>query len=108
VMPIDKVCEPAKKLWDTYTIKPNAPFVKREFGYYCLERWYEQGLDRDANLAEVFDYDPPCNVALNGLGWCEAEFFLDFDEKVIEDRGEWSLMCATHNLLKLWRSGKAC
>jgi len=23
-------------------------------------------------------------------------------------RGEWSLICATHNLLKLWRSGKAC
>jgi len=23
-------------------------------------------------------------------------------------RGEWSLICATHNLLKLWRSSKAC
>lgn len=23
-------------------------------------------------------------------------------------RSEWSLICATHNLLKLWRSGKAC
>ena len=23
-------------------------------------------------------------------------------------RGEWSLICATHNLLKLWRSGKVC
>ena len=23
-------------------------------------------------------------------------------------RGEWSLVCATHNLLKLWRSSKAC
>jgi len=23
-------------------------------------------------------------------------------------RGEWSLICATHNLLKLWRSGKIC
>jgi transposase len=23
-------------------------------------------------------------------------------------RGEWSLVCATHNLLKLWRSAKAC
>ena len=23
-------------------------------------------------------------------------------------RGEWSLICATHNLLKLWRSAKAC
>jgi hypothetical protein len=23
-------------------------------------------------------------------------------------RSEWSLICATHNLLKLWRSGKTC
>ena len=23
-------------------------------------------------------------------------------------RSEWSLICATHNVLKLWRSGKAC
>jgi len=23
-------------------------------------------------------------------------------------RSEWSLICAVHNLLKLWRSGKAC
>ena len=23
-------------------------------------------------------------------------------------RSEWSLICATHNLLKLWRSSKAC
>ncbi|MDP7281984.1 MAG: transposase [Candidatus Poribacteria bacterium] len=23
-------------------------------------------------------------------------------------RSEWSLICATHNLLKLWRSEKAC
>ena len=23
-------------------------------------------------------------------------------------RSEWSLICATHNILKLWRSGKAC
>jgi hypothetical protein len=23
-------------------------------------------------------------------------------------RSEWSLICATHNFLKMWRSGKAC
>ncbi len=85
---IEKMCEPAKKLRDTYAITPDAPFVKMEFGYYCLEKWYEQGLDRDADLSVVFDYDPPGNVALNGLGWCEAEFFPKFEEKHIEDRGE--------------------
>ena len=88
VVPVEEMCESAKKLRDIYAIKPGAPFVKREFGYYCLERWYEQGLDREADLSEVFDYDPCGNVALSGLGCCEAEFFPEFEEKHIEDRGE--------------------
>lgn len=78
----------ARKLRDTYARTPGAPFVKREFGYYCLERWYAEGLSRDANFAEVFDYDPPGNHGLGQLGWCEAAFVPCFEEKVIEDRGE--------------------
>lgn len=35
--------------------------------------------------------------------------FDQFMQRGIEAcRGEWSLVCATHNLLKLWRSKKAC
>jgi uroporphyrinogen decarboxylase-like protein len=77
----------ARKLRDTYAITPDAPLVRREFGYYCLERWYEQGLDRNANLSEVFGYDPNGFHALGGLGWCEAGFEPTFSEEVIEDRG---------------------
>ena len=65
----EKMAPSAKKLRDTYAITPGAPLFHREFGYYCLEQWYQQGLDRNANLAEVFGYDPPANHNLESLGW---------------------------------------
>ena len=78
----------ATKWRDTYAITPGAPMVQREFGYYCLEAWQEQGLAPDANLDEEFGYDASGTHALTGLGWCEAEFNPSFPEKLIEDRGE--------------------
>jgi len=88
MVPRDKMCMAARKLRDTYAVTPGAPFVKREFGFYCLERWYEEGLPRDANLAEYFDYEPPGIHHLGQLGWCEAAFVPAFEVKVVEDRGD--------------------
>jgi uroporphyrinogen decarboxylase len=97
MVPREKMCQSAQKLRDTYAKKPDAPFYKCEFGYnsrgglsecyYCLEKWYEQGLSKDADLAELFDYDPQGNFCLGQLGGCEAEFMPRFEDKVIEDRG---------------------
>ncbi len=86
--PRDQMCPIARKLRATYDITPDAPLVHREFGFFCLERWYEQGLDRQADLAEVFGYDPFGMVALGGAGWCEAAFSPCFEEVVVEDRGD--------------------
>jgi len=80
--------EAARLLRDTYARKPGARLVRREFGFYCLEEWYRQGLPRDANLSEVFQYDPPGSVGLGGLGWCEAAFVPPFETRVVEDRGD--------------------
>ncbi len=77
---------------DTYACKPNTPFYRREFGYYCLEQWYEQGLDRSADFSEVFGYDPTAKHDLGELGWCEAAFCPTFEERVVEDRGEYELV----------------
>jgi len=81
------MCAPARKLRDTYAITRGAPLFKREFGYYSLEAWRAQGLPESADLAQVFDYDPPGNHSLNQLGWCEAAFVPEFEVKVIESRG---------------------
>ena len=88
MVPRKKMTTSAQKMRDIYAMKPNAPFLHREFGYYCLEQWYQQGLDKDADLAEVFNYDPPGNFNVLELGWCESAFAPAFEEKIIEDRGE--------------------
>ncbi len=77
-----------RKMWDFYEMKPGAPFVRREFGFYSLDAWREQGLPENADLAGLFHYDPPSSHNLGELGWCEAAFMPKFEEKVLEDRGD--------------------
>ncbi|NOY82424.1 MAG: hypothetical protein GXP31_15600 [Kiritimatiellaeota bacterium] len=86
--PPERMSEGARRLRAAYERVPGAPLYRREFGYYCLERWYEQGMPRDVPLAELFQYDPPGEHALTGLGWCEAALVPAFEDRVIEDRGE--------------------
>ncbi|MCX7804286.1 MAG: hypothetical protein N3A38_03755 [Planctomycetota bacterium] len=88
MVPREKMSEGARKLRDTYAITPGAPLYRTEFGFYCKERWKEQGLPADADYARVFQYDPPGSHSLGQLGWCEAAFVPKFEEKVIEDRGD--------------------
>jgi uroporphyrinogen-III decarboxylase len=92
MVPRDKMDESARKLRDTYARVPGAPLFKREFGYYCLERWKEQGMPQDIPLAELFDYDPPGNHNLGQVGWCEAAFVPPFEEKIVEDLGNYELV----------------
>jgi len=92
MVPREQMCESARKLRDFYARKPGAPLFRREFGYYCLDEWYEQGLDPDADKAELFNYDPPGHYPLRGLGWCEAGFVPAFEDKVLEDRGDYELV----------------
>ncbi len=87
----EQMSESARKLRDTYARVPGIPLFKREFGYYCLERWAEQGMPQDVPLAELFDYDPPGHYPLGQLGWCEAAFDPLFETVVLEDRGEYEL-----------------
>ena len=77
-----------RKLRDTYAITPGAGFVQKEFGYYSLDAWKEQGLPEGADFAQLFGFDPPGSVGFSGLGWCEAAFCPVWEEAVIEDRGE--------------------
>jgi uroporphyrinogen decarboxylase len=88
MVPRELMVEPARRLRDTYAITPGAPLIRREFGYFCLERWREQGMPDDVPFAELFNYDPPGNHGLGQLGWCEAAFVPCFEEKIIEVRGD--------------------
>lgn len=87
--------EHLKKIWNFYSMQPDAPIYKKEFGFYVLDRWIKEGYlkprsrekDYDAYLRRVFGYDEPAVHRLSGLGWCEAAFQPEFEEKILEDRG---------------------
>jgi hypothetical protein len=92
MLPRERMAPSARKLRDAYARVPGAPLFRREFGYYCLERWKEQGMPQGVPLPELFDYDPPGNHSLGQLGWCEAGLEPRFEEKILEDRGDHELV----------------
>ena len=83
----------AKKIRDFYALKPDAGIVQTEFGFYCLDKWKSQGfIDDNTNLGELFGFEDTGIAGFGGLGWCEAGFSPAFEEKVLEDRGEYELV----------------
>ncbi len=101
MVPRERMPEHVRKLRDTYAITPDAPLVQREFWFYSMEQFYQQGLDPQADVADVFGYDPPGSFDVKHLGWCEAAFHPAFEEKVLEDRGTCELVqdCAGRGVL---------
>ncbi|MFZ5516267.1 MAG: uroporphyrinogen decarboxylase family protein [Candidatus Zhuqueibacterota bacterium] len=88
----ERIHPSAKKLRDVYAITPEAPFFHKTFGlWFCLPVWYENGLDQNTNIDEFFMFDPPGVHELMELGWCEAAFLPRFEEKIIEDRGDYEI-----------------
>ena len=93
MLPREEMCKGAQKYWDFYNMKPGAGFYQKEFGFYSLEKWQkEEGLAPDADLAELFGFDPPGRVDVHGIGWCEAGFCPAFEEKILEDRGDYEVV----------------
>ena len=92
LVPRDRMTAGARKLRDTYAITPGASLYQREFGFFSLERWKQQGMPPDADLAELFGFDPPGKLNLGQLGWCEAAFTPPFENEVLEDRGDYEVI----------------
>jgi len=93
MLPREQMCPGARKYWDFHNMVPGAGFYQTEFGYYSLEKWRrEEGLAENADLNELFGFDPQGRVEINGLGGCEAAFMPLFEEKVLEDRGDYELV----------------
>lgn len=88
LVPRENMADSICRYRDAYEITPGAPLYRKEFGYYCMDEWHEQGLDKDADLNEIFTYDKPATHSLGNLGWCEAAFNPIFETKIIEDRGD--------------------
>jgi uroporphyrinogen decarboxylase len=86
----------ARKMRDFYAMKKNAPVYQREFGYFVLDRWKAEGhLSPNVSYEDldgIFSYDPPGKFRMYNLGWCEAEFRPFFEDKVLEDQGDYELI----------------
>ena len=83
----------AKKIRDFYAIKPDAGIIQTEFGYFCLDAWKARGNITDqTDLSKICMYEDTGFASLGGLGWCEAQFYPFFEEKVVEDRGDYELV----------------
>ena len=100
-LPVERIASGARKLRAIYEITPGAPFFQREFGYYCLEKWKREGMPQDVHIDELFSFDEKGSFDLQGLGWCEAGFVPEFEDKVIELRGKYELVqdCAGRHVL---------
>jgi uroporphyrinogen decarboxylase len=86
----------AKKMHDFYALKSGAPVYQKEFGFYSFDRWKSEGhISQNEDwtvLNKLFGFDPPGRFHLDNLGWCEAGFSPVFEEKVLEDQGEYELV----------------
>ncbi len=89
-----------QKMRNFYAITPDTPIYQKEFGFFCLDRWIEEGHlkpnDGSATYGDYFDrlfmYDEPAVFSLAGLGWCEGGFSPAFPEAVLEDRGDYEVV----------------
>ncbi len=82
-----------KKLRDFYAIKPGAPVIMDDFGWFTLDRWIEKGyIKSEQDLKDMLEFDSPGSYGLGNLGWCQAPFYPYYEEKILEDRGEHELV----------------
>lgn len=89
----EKMSPAAKKIRDFYAMKPNVGIIQTDFGFFCLDKWKGQGHITDStNLSELFMYEDTGRTSLGSLGGCEAAFYPRFEEKILEDRGEYELV----------------
>ncbi len=97
----------AEKLRAIYERKPFVPFFQREFGFFTLDKWKQQGfIDDNTKLDELFGFDPPGNYNIAQLGWCLAPFEPAFENKVIEDRGDYEVVQDEAGRLILFFKGR--
>ncbi len=85
----DKIPPQVKKLRNTFKVTPNEGFIQKEFGFYCLDRWRTEGLPVDVDLKKFFSFDDEAEYQIRGIGWTAANFHPPFEEKILEDLGDY-------------------
>ena len=93
MLPEERMVPEARALRDIYKRKPDAPIPLREFGFFGVEKWQAQGHFSDfGQVLSQLGLDKHGNFGMYNCGWCEAGFYPQFPEVVLEDRGEHELV----------------
>ena len=93
IQPQEKMTPGARKMRDFYALTPDAPIYQMEFGFYVLDRWKAEGhIAPREDLGKLFGFDPSARFTMGNLGGCEAGFDPVFEEKILEDQGEYELV----------------
>ncbi len=87
----EQMAPTAKLMRDIYAITPDAPLYHKEFGFYCEERWREQGLPEGVNYGTYFGYHGAATYDFFTAGWCEAAFMPSFETKTLETLGDYEI-----------------
>lgn len=86
----EKMHPDAIRLRDIYEMKPDAPIVMREFGFFTLEKWAREGKCTDIGAAlRELGCDESGAAHIGNMGWCEAALIPAFEDKVLRTDGEY-------------------
>ncbi len=82
-----------KKMHDFYNFKQDAPIYQREFGWYVLGKWKEEGwITDETSFIELFGFDEPAVFSLGNAGWTEAPLVPEFEKKVLSTTDEFEIV----------------
>ncbi len=75
-----------ERLRATYEFRPVDHLFRREFYIWteALDRWKSEGMAPDADHNQLFGWDPPADVGIGRLGWCEPALVPAFVPEVLE------------------------
>ncbi len=83
-----------QRLRATWEHRPVDHLFRREFYIWteAIDRWRGEGMDPDADPAELFGFDPVADVGAGGLGWCDPAFAPAIESKVLDSTAEYEVI----------------
>jgi hypothetical protein len=95
-----------RKWRDTFDITPGLGFVQKEFGYFCLEQWAQQGMPQDIDKEILFGFEPQGEYRIRGIGWTEPNYFPKFEEKIIRSDDQYEVVSDIYGRHVLYFKGR--
>lgn len=86
---------PGDRIRAIYEFQPVDHLPRKEFSIWpeAIERWKSEGLPADWKEQNLFQFDPQGTFSTGvDLGWCEPPYLPAFEDKVVEDLGDYEIV----------------